>query len=113
MLQTNGSNVQPSMLQTTVPCFPFETLMLALNRSHVDFFSLDVEGVELEVLKTIPFDRITVDTLSVEYVHGKQNKSVMAAYMDQQGFRMHKDINVVKEDVSFSAEDFVFVRKSS
>ena len=86
--------------------------MLVLNRSHVDFFSLDVEGVELEVLTTIPFDRITVDTLSVEYVHGKRNKSVMVAYTKQQGFRTHNDIRA-RIGSSFSAGDFAFVKKSS
>jgi len=32
-----------------VPCFPLHALLAALNRSTVDYFSLDVEGVELEV----------------------------------------------------------------
>ena len=39
-----------------VECFPFYSFMLALNRTTIDFFSLDVEGDELNVLKTIPFD---------------------------------------------------------
>jgi len=42
-----------------VPCFPLETMLLAINRTHVDYFSLDVEGFELDVLKTIPFDRVS------------------------------------------------------
>jgi len=41
-----------------VPCFPMETMLLALNQTHVDYFSLDVEGLELEVLQTIPFDKV-------------------------------------------------------
>jgi len=36
-----------------VPCFPLHALLLALNRSTVDYFSLDVEGFELEV-RTAP-----------------------------------------------------------
>ena len=32
-----------------VPCFPLHALLVALNRSTVDYFSLDVEGFELEV----------------------------------------------------------------
>ena len=42
----------------TVPCFTLETMLLALNQTHVDYFSLDVEGFELEVLQTIPFDKV-------------------------------------------------------
>lgn len=43
-----------------VQCFPFFTLVSAMNVSTVDYFSLDVEGAELDVLKTIPFDSIFI-----------------------------------------------------
>jgi len=42
-----------------VPCFSLETMLLAINRKHVDYFSLDVEGFELDILKTIPFHRVS------------------------------------------------------
>ena len=45
-----------------VPCYPLETLLLALNVTKVDFISLDVEGQEVPILKTIPFDKVTVNT---------------------------------------------------
>ena len=41
-----------------IPCFPMETMLLALNQTRIDYFSLDVEGVELEVLQTVPFDKV-------------------------------------------------------
>lgn len=43
-----------------VQCFPFYTYLLALNITVIDYFSLDVEGSELNVLKTIPFDKIDI-----------------------------------------------------
>lgn len=43
-----------------VQCFPFYTYLLALNITKIDYFSLDVEGSELNVLKTIPFDKIDI-----------------------------------------------------
>jgi len=43
-----------------VQCFPFYTLISALNISTVDYFSLDVEGSELDVLKTIPFELVYI-----------------------------------------------------
>jgi len=46
--------------EVVVQCFPFFSLMSALNVSTVDYFSLDVEGNELDVLKTIPFDSIFI-----------------------------------------------------
>ncbi len=50
-----------------IPCFPLLSILLALNVSHIDYFSLDVEGAELRILNTIPFDRITFDVLRIEY----------------------------------------------
>jgi Methyltransferase FkbM domain len=43
-----------------VQCLPLWSLLLALNRTTIDYFSLDVEGSELAVLKTIPFDKIDI-----------------------------------------------------
>ncbi len=68
-----------------VPCFPLESVLLALNHTHVDYFSLNVEGLELDILKTVPFDRIQIDTLSVEYIHGKGGKEVYKEFMEWQG----------------------------
>ena len=43
-----------------VPCFPLETILAALNRTQVDYFSLDVEGLELQVLKTINMHKVNI-----------------------------------------------------
>jgi len=39
-------------------CIPLYTYLLALGVTTVDYFSLDVEGSDFEVLKTIPFDKV-------------------------------------------------------
>ena len=44
----------------TVQCFPLYSILLALNQTTVDFFSLDIDGHELRVLKTIPWDKVHV-----------------------------------------------------
>ena len=80
--------------QMMVPCFPFETLLLALNRTTVDYFSLDVEGFELDILKTIPFDRLDITMLSVEYVHGRAGKEAYKQFMTSKGYSMYKDIHL-------------------
>ena len=48
-------------------CFDFYSLLLAVGRTHVNYFSLDVEGPELDILETIPFDRVTIDIFTIEY----------------------------------------------
>src|ERR1700761_3047539 len=82
------------------PCFPLETILLALNVSHVDYFSLDVEGLELDILKTVPFNDVTIDVLSVEYDHVKEGKEVMKSYMEEKGYRTQKDIVHTNLDLS-------------
>ena len=57
-----------------IQCFPLALIMQAMGISHIDYFSLDVEGPELEILQTIPWDHLTLDILTVEYTmwDGKQ-----------------------------------------
>jgi hypothetical protein len=43
-----------------VQCFPLYSYLLALNRTKIDYFSLDVEGSELDVLRTIPFEKLDI-----------------------------------------------------
>jgi FkbM family methyltransferase len=43
-----------------VQCLPLYSILLALNQTTVDLFSLDIEGNELDVLRTIPFDKINI-----------------------------------------------------
>ena len=46
---------------------PVYSIMTAVNMPSVDIFFLDVEGPELEILKTIPFDKIDVSIFVVEH----------------------------------------------
>ena len=44
-------------------CFPFHSILFAIGNPSVDYFSLDVEGVELDVLKTIPWNKVDIKVL--------------------------------------------------
>ena len=41
-------------------CFPFHSILFAIGNPTVDYFSLDVEGVELDILKTIPWNKVDI-----------------------------------------------------
>ena len=43
-----------------VLCLPLFTLLAALDFPTVDFFSLDVEGAELDILQTIPWHKVNI-----------------------------------------------------
>ena len=51
----------------TVQCFPLYSILLAINQTRVDYLSLDVEGSELGILRTIPFRALYIDVIGVEY----------------------------------------------
>ena len=57
-----------------VNCFPLNAITAALGVSHVDYLSLDVEGPELEILRTVDWTRLYIDVITVEYkiMVGKQ-----------------------------------------
>ena len=43
-------------------CYPLYSLLLATDIAHkVDLLSLDIEGAELAVLRTMPWHKVTVD----------------------------------------------------
>ncbi|KAA0203236.1 hypothetical protein HAZT_HAZT004354 [Hyalella azteca] len=43
----------------TVQCLPLYSITRALNMNHINLFSLDVEGAEMDILKTIPWGALT------------------------------------------------------
>ncbi|XP_018019484.1 uncharacterized protein LOC108675939 isoform X3 [Hyalella azteca] len=89
-----------------VQCLPIYSILLALNVTTVHYFSLDVEGVELEVLKTIPWDKVDIQTLSVENLHGAWSKADLKSFMEQQGYWTYNDV----AKFTAAAYDFIFVK---
>ena len=45
---------------TKVTCFPFHSILFSIGNPPIDYFSLDIEGLELDVLKTIPWDKVNI-----------------------------------------------------
>ncbi|CAG7837303.1 unnamed protein product, partial [Allacma fusca] len=91
-----------------VQCFPFETMMIAMNTTVIDYFSLDVEGAELDILRTIPFDRFDIKTLSVEFIHDAEGKVAIKDFMTGQGYLVHSEVT----HPNWLANDFIFVKKT-
>ena len=57
----------PNINKENVLCIPLYSILKAIDMTHINFFSLDVEGAELEILRTIPFDLVTIDLFMIEY----------------------------------------------
>ena len=99
-----GQGLRPDTVQ--IECFPFYSFMLALNRTTIDFFSLDVEGDELKILKTIPFDKINIKMLTVEYLHSPGGEKSLQTFMDKKGYEVVANIRK-----GFSVGDLIFMKK--
>ncbi|XP_033761384.1 uncharacterized protein LOC117343164 [Pecten maximus] len=78
----NRATADPAEVQ----CFPIYSILLAINRTTVDFFSLDIEGDELGVLKTIPFDKVDIKMLAVEYIHERGGPFGLQRFMEKNGY---------------------------
>ncbi|XP_013411228.1 uncharacterized protein LOC106174280 [Lingula anatina] len=93
--------------KSRILCLPIQTLLGAMGRTHVDFFSLDVEGVELNVLQAFPWDKITVDMWTVE-VH-ELTKNYIQALRDIRGVfnrtGMYKELQPLGQDLLFVRKD--------
>jgi hypothetical protein len=89
-------------------CFPIFSLLSAMNVKTVDYFSLDVEGHEYQVLRTIPFDKIHIKVLSVEYIHDKEGSDAIVDLMRGKGYRV---VTKVTNGNNF-ANDLIFAHKS-
>ena len=51
-------------------CFPlYSLLQAAAGNVTVNYLSLDIEGAELLVLETLPWDQLDIEVLTVETAH--------------------------------------------
>ena len=83
-----------------VQCFPLYSILLALNQTQVDFLSLDIEGDELLVLKTIPFEKIDFRILLVECKQPQLLREIIL-YLDSKGY----------QNTTRTKNDVIFIKK--
>lgn len=72
---------------TTIQCFPLYSILLAVGQTKIDYFSLDVEGSETEVLTSIPWHKVYIKSLTVEITSRNATiRDALADFMEKQGF---------------------------
>lgn len=103
----NNADVAHHGIHIKVQCLPLATYVAALNVRRVDYFSLDIEGLEPEILQTIPFDLIDITALSVEFNHNKQSLDYLTDMMDARGYEV---VEVVTHPDNL-ANDVIFVKR--
>ena len=90
-----------------IQCFPFYSILLATGHTRVDLFSLDVEGVEMEVLNTIPWEKVGVKVLIVEFNHLREGKAGLVSYLASKGYR-----NLPSLQSKGGSQDAIFMKNS-
>jgi len=60
------STVRADNGEVKVQCIPLYSLLKAVGSPTVNYMSLDIEGGEFQVLKTIPWDKVDIQAFSIE-----------------------------------------------
>lgn len=58
------------------------------NIKHIDFLSLDVEGGELEVLKSIDFNKFSFSLLTIETIN-ENVRDIITKFMKEKGYKIY------------------------
>jgi FkbM family methyltransferase len=71
--------------QITVPCLDLNEVLTQHNVRHVDYLSIDTEGSEFDILKSVNFDHIKCAAISVENNFGEGN---LEKLLKSRGFKL-------------------------
>lgn len=69
-------------------CLPLYSILLSIGNPTVDYFSLDVEGAEMGILESIPWDKVDIRVISVEVQH--LDKKAVTKFMKSVGYFLVK-----------------------
>lgn len=80
-----------------VQTIPLYTILAALEWTEVDYFSFDIEGSELAVLKSFPFSLFKFKVLIVEIMFYKEEeKKELHELLQRNGYHFVRDMEVDK-----------------
>jgi FkbM family methyltransferase len=86
-----------------VPCFSLKTILMALNVKKIDYFSLDVEGGEYDILKDLKLNEYPVVSFTVEYNGFKEIGDKITNYLTGNNYKLTKKDG---QDLYFLRNDF-------
>lgn len=74
-------------------CFPLYSLLLATNITNIDFFSLESGGTELQVLETIPFDKVKIAIIDVHLNISDMEKDTIKHFLATKSYMFMQNFN--------------------
>jgi len=105
----NINNLDRNAPVVDVQCFPLNSITAALGMRHVDYLSLDVEGAEPDILKTIDWTQLTVDVITVEYAYRADRLNRLRSLFNATGMFVEVGLLPLGSTVS-AGVDVVFKR---
>ncbi|KAG7189632.1 hypothetical protein KM043_017312 [Ampulex compressa] len=105
----NTHDVAHTGVHVKVQCFPLIHYLAALGVTVVDYFSLDVEGNEIDVLETIPFEQVDIKALSVEFSHNVKGRKYLITLMESKGYYVYSFV----QRSDHLANDVIFVKRDT
>jgi len=85
-----------------VHCGPLWFYLEQIGISHIDFWSLDVEGAEIDILKTVDFEKVQIDVIISESVNRLEGTAERAeavrVFLRQKGYLILQSISVENSD---------------
>ncbi|XP_066146610.1 protein Star [Euwallacea fornicatus] len=83
----------PDWLVIRVKCFPLYSLLLAMNSSNVDYLSLATDGTELQVLETLPFDRVKIEIIGVDLSENDSDIGIIKKFLASKKYQFMDKFN--------------------
>lgn len=109
-MKERAKKENPEATPADVLCVPVDIILTSLQMYHIHFFSLDVEGAELDILKTIPFDKVQIDLFLIEYEVWNVVRDVSASEKQLKEFREFFNNIKVYREIYLSELDVAFAR---
>lgn len=78
-----ASGADGEFITRTVDCFTLNDLLEKHALYHIDYLSIDTEGGELDILKSIDYSKFDIDVITIEDNYGYPE---IRNFMRQQGF---------------------------
>lgn len=76
---------------TYLPCYSLNTVLKAINVTRIDYFSLDVEGGEADVVESLDLDKLSIEVFSIEVFKSTLNRKRILRALIPKGYKLIRD----------------------
>lgn len=95
----------------SVMCTPLSPLLHLFDISHINFWVLDVEGAELEVLQATDFERVTFDVIAMENLGlNKEKDRATISFLETKGYVVYaiveRNVWLARDEIALTLDKF-------